>query len=111
MVRINSLLRSVARARLARLFNANLATRCDADLAVGDDPLARLYAFFDDDQISLTLAERHLALFGGRILFDDINKRSFSGHLGRYSWHEHGSMDGAQHETNVDEATWPEAMI
>jgi len=55
---------SAVGSRLSRLFNTNLAARGDADLAVGYDPLAWFHAFFDDNQISLTLAEGNLSLFG-----------------------------------------------
>ena len=51
-----------------RFFNANFPAGCDADLPNGDDTLAGLHALFDDDQVALTLAERHLSLLRRRVL-------------------------------------------
>ena len=92
------------------MFNANLATRRDSYLPIGDHPLARLNTLFNHHEISLPLAERYRPLFRRRVLLDDVNVRSLRRHLRRYGGDQHSSANCAQDEPNIDEAPWPKAM-
>src|SRR5437764_14848178 len=112
MVQKGSLLRFAAcLIRFARLFDANFAARCDSDLAVDDNLLAGRDTLFDDYQITLALAQRHLSLLRGRVLLDDIDIRSFRGHLRRGGGNEHRTAIRAEHQPDVHESSRPEAMI
>ena len=64
MVPRDSLLRPVCRwtVRNTRLVYANLAARCDPELAVGNYTFAGLDSLFNHNQIALSLPERYLAL-------------------------------------------------
>src|SRR5258708_33709535 len=112
MARKDSLLRLAARLiRVTRLLDAHLPARSDSDLAVDDNLLARRNALFDDYQITLALAQRHLSLLRGRILFDDVDIRSLRGHLRRGGGNQHRPVNRAEHQPNVHESSGPKAMI
>jgi hypothetical protein len=58
------------------LLNEDLPARRDTNLAVDNYTLAGRYSVFNNDQISLPLAQRDGPLLGSRVLLHDVNERS-----------------------------------
>src|ERR1051325_5244723 len=64
-----------------------------AELSVHHYLLTRSDTFFNDDQITLSLAQSDYALFGLHIGFDYVDVRTSRRHLWRGCRHEHGAVD------------------
>src|SRR5437763_4892303 len=112
MAQRGSLLRLAAGLiRFTRLLDFNFAARSDSDLAVDDNLLTRRDTLFDNYQITLALAQRYLSLLCGRVLLDDIDIRSFRGHLRRRVGNQHSPVNRAQHQPNVHGLSGPKTMI
>src|SRR5690349_21403875 len=106
MAQRGSLLRSVGSLIWVPLivrwsFDADLTTGRNADLSVSHDAFAGLHALFDHNLIALALAQSDLSLIDRHVLLNDIDVRSFGGHLRRGRRYQHSAADRVQHQANV----------
>ena len=71
-------------AKVSALFAAQRVWRSRyAELALDHDALAGFESVVNDDQVALALPGSDRPEFGGRILFDDVDKRPLRRHLRR----------------------------